>query len=95
MKKIITTLVMSSMILVLGTIGIAPHANAGVCTTAICGPSSDGVIDMRRPFNSTPPVTACEILNNPVVDVVIQIVGGILKVKWVVTLVPTVVCRLI
>jgi hypothetical protein len=95
MKKIITSLALISVIALSGTISTAPTANAGVCATAICSPSSDGVIDMRRPFTSTPPVTVCEILNNPVVDAVVQIVGGILKVKWVVTLVPTVVCRLI
>jgi hypothetical protein len=95
MKKLITTLALTSMIVVSGTMGTAPTANAEVCTTAICSPNSDGVIDMRRPFTSTPPVTVCEILNNPVVDVVVQIVGGLLKVKWVVTLVPTLVCRLI
>jgi hypothetical protein len=95
MKKIITTLALTSVIVISGAIGTVPTAHAGVCTTAICSPSSDGVIDMRRPLTSTPPVTVCSILNNPVVDVVVQIVGGILKVKWVITLVPTVVCRLI
>jgi hypothetical protein len=95
MKKKISVLVVASAILISGVVASTSSANAAVCTTAICGPNPDGVVDMRRPLNSTPPVTVCDIMNNPVVDVVVQIVGGILKVHWVVSLVPTVVCRLV
>lgn len=95
MKRKFPVLVAASAILISGMIAATPPANAAACTTAICAPNSDGVVDMRRPLNSTPPVTVCDILNNPVVDVVVQIVGGILKVHWVVSLVPTLVCRLV
>ena len=74
---------------------ITAPAKAAVCTTAICSSNSDGVIDMRRPLNGQPPITACEILNNWVVDLVVQVFGGITKVHWVATLVPTLVCHLV
>lgn len=95
MKKKISVIVTASVLLTSGIVFSTAPANAAVCTTAICGPNLDGVVDMRRPLNSTPPVTVCDIMKNPVVDVVVQIVGGILKVHWVVSLVPTLVCRLV
>ncbi len=95
LKIRLIALAIISTILISGSVLSSTSASAAVCTTAICAPNPTGVIDMRRPITAAPPVTICEILNNPIVDVVIQFIGGVLKVNWVVTLVPTVVCRLV
>jgi len=75
----------------------APVATASesACTNAICSPNSSGIIDMRRPLNGPTPVTICSVVNQWQVEAVIQIVGGLLRVNWVATLVPGLVCRLV
>lgn len=81
MKRRLVAVAISSALLASSNVAITAPAKAAVCTTAICSPNSDGVIDMRRPLNATPPITVCEILNNPLVDLVVQIVGGVLQIK--------------
>ena len=76
------------------TISTSDAATA-VCVTAYCAPNPDGIIDMRRPLNNSAPITICEIVNNWKVDAVIQVVAGLLKVNWVVTLIPSVICHLV
>lgn len=95
MKNRFITVAITSAIIFTGNTLLSSPAQAATCTSAICAPNSDVIIDMRRPLNATSPITACEILNNPLVDLVVQIVGGVLQIKWVVTLVPTLVCRLV
>ena len=95
MKYRFIAVAITSAIIISNSAILTAPAKATVCTTAICAPNADGIIDMRRPLNGQPPITACEILNNWVVDLVVQVVGGITKVHWVATLVPTLVCHLV
>ena len=76
----------------------ASAASSSVCNSLACdNPYLSTVFDRAqdRPLVRLEPVTICEILNNWKVDAVIQVVGGILKVNWVYTLIPSVVCHLV
>jgi hypothetical protein len=97
MKKRVIKIALLVSLLSGVTVIHAPAATASesACTTAICTPNSSGIIDMCRPLNGPTPVTLCSVVNHWQVDAVIQIVGGLLRVNWVTTLVPSLVCRLV
>jgi hypothetical protein len=77
----------------------ATAAGSSICNSVSCdNPQVGSVFDLPqdRQLNRNPaPVSICNVLNNWKVDAVIQVVAGILKVNWVYTLVPTVVCHLV
>jgi hypothetical protein len=72
-------------------------AAAGVssCTSSICRPNPDGTIDIRRPLNGPQPVTVCDLFGNWTVNTVVSFVTGYLKVHFLYTWVPAVVCRVV
>jgi hypothetical protein len=70
-------------------------ASTNYCTSAICAPSSDGVIDMRRPLNGPVPATICTFATDWRLDSVVQIVGGLLKISWYYTFIPSFTCHLV
>lgn len=90
-----------SILMSIGSIVSLPAASAGsssVCNQTSCdNPQPSTLFDriQDRPLVRPAPVSICEILNNWKVDAVIQVVGGLLKVNWVYTLIPSVVCHLV
>jgi hypothetical protein len=77
----------------------AVAASSSICNSVSCdNPQPSPFFDQShdRPLDrSSSPVNVCSIFNNWKVEAVIQIVGGLLKVYWTYTLVPSVVCHLV
>ena len=76
----------------------ANAASSSVCNAAYCDNPQPPTVFGQNPdrnLNRPAPISICEVLNNWKVDAVIQDVGGVLKVNWVYTLVPSVVCHLV
>ena len=75
----------------------AVAASSSICNSISCDNPQVTTLfaDSNPPLNRPNPVNVCNILNNWKVDAVIQVVGGLLKVNWVYTLVPSIVCHLV
>lgn len=77
---------------------IAVAASSSFCNSASCdNPPVSTVIEQGsdRPLTRPTPINICEYVNSWKVDAVIQIVAGVLKVNWIYTFVPTLVCHLV
>jgi hypothetical protein len=77
---------------------VAVAAGSSICNSVSCdNPQASTVFGQSQnsTLNRPAPINVCEVLNNWKVDAVIQVVGGLLKVNWVYTLVPSVVCHLV
>jgi hypothetical protein len=73
-------------------------AGSSICNSVTCDNPQQSTVFERfqdRPLNRSTPVNVCTILNNWTVDAVIQVVGGLLKVNWVYTFAPSVICHLV
>jgi hypothetical protein len=73
-------------------------AGSSICNSASCdNPQTTTIFGQPQnpTLNRPAPITVCEVLNNWKVDAVIQVIGGLLKVNWVYTFVPSVVCHLV
>lgn len=76
----------------------ASAASSSICNSSACNnPSVSTVFGQiqDRQLSRPTPINICETLNNWKADAVIQLVGGVLKVNWVYTLVPSVICHLV
>lgn len=78
--------------------GSASAASSSICNSSACDNPQPPTVFGQNPdrnLSRPAPITVCEVLNNWKVDAVIQVVGGLLKVNWVYTFVPSVVCHLV
>lgn len=76
----------------------ASAASSSICNSASCDNPQPPTVFGQNPdrnLNRPAPINVCEVLNNWKVDAVIQVVGGVLKVNWVYTLIPSLVCHLV
>jgi len=71
------------------------NAATEFCSSGICKPNPNGIIDTRRPLYGPKPTTLCTIVNNWGVQAVASVVAGMLDVKWIWTFIPTTVCHLV
>jgi hypothetical protein len=72
--------------------------SSSICNSVACdNPQPTSIFEHVQdvPLNRPASVNVCEVLNNWKVDAVIQVIGGLLKVNWVYTLIPGVVCHLV
>ena len=94
-KLLISTILISVPILIPVT---ANAATSSICNAASCDNPQPATVfgqNSDRSLNRPAPINVCEVLNNWKIDAVIQVVGGVLKVNWVYTLVPSLVCHLV
>ena len=101
MRAIIMQKTLIVLIISASSIASLPGAEASsssVCNSVSCDNPQPQMVFGQTPaqnFNRPAPINVCEVLNNWKVDTVIQVVGGLLKVNWVYTLVPSLVCHLV
>jgi hypothetical protein len=99
-SKLRTTILLAALITATSIVAQpgAMAASSSICNSVSCDNPQQSTVfggNQDRPLNRPAPVTVCTVLNNWKVDAVIQVVGGLLKVNWVYTLVPSVICHLV
>lgn len=101
MKKKLKVFILVATVITASSVIAQPSAiaaSSSICNSASCdNPQASTVFGQNsdRKLDRPAPINVCEILNNWKVDAVIQVVGGVLKVNWVYTLVPSLVCHLV
>ncbi len=50
---------------------------------------------MERPLNGPKPTTLCNIVNTWSAQAIATVVGGMLRVQWFYTFIPTTICHLV